>query len=229
MADPRTIVLPGNGTSVAAYNLSAGVSQYIQSIVATIDTSGSGDTTPLLTISEQSGAVVADVPQDDVIPGGGDGRATWALRLAGSGGGGGGGGTTAEETFRDTTGVSVAQGVTKRLPFVSVGGSALLDLTTPTFPTIVAAGTYAFSMRVFPTALGAVTYSVSGNLQVNMGADTQPSIVQTNFTPIAGGTPSLMLPFTRTLPAGTSMFVEVAQTNAAAQTLALAGLLARIA
>ena len=82
MAETRTIVLPGTGSSTASYALAPGVLQNIESVVATVDTSGSGDVTPVLTIAEQTGNVVADKQQQNAIAGGGSGRATWALGLA---------------------------------------------------------------------------------------------------------------------------------------------------
>ena len=83
MADPRTIIVPLTSPGqTATYRLAPGVTQYIQSVVATVDTSASGDVTPVLTISEQSGVVVGDKQQTNAITGGGSGRATWALGLA---------------------------------------------------------------------------------------------------------------------------------------------------
>ena len=64
MADPRTIQVPINTPAqTAEYQLAPGVLQYVESVVATVDTSGSGSVTPVLTIAEQSGVVVADKQQ----------------------------------------------------------------------------------------------------------------------------------------------------------------------
>lgn len=90
MPSPRTVVISpgasGPGQTLS-FSLAPNVLQYVESVVATIDATGSGDVTPVLTISEQSGVVVADKEQGRVITGGGSGRATWAHRLDDEGGG----------------------------------------------------------------------------------------------------------------------------------------------
>lgn len=68
-----------------SYELAPGLAQFVQSVYIEVDTSGSGDVSPTLTISEQSGVVIAKTQQGSVIDGGGSGSATWALRLAANG------------------------------------------------------------------------------------------------------------------------------------------------
>jgi len=80
-SEPRTIVLAGDGTSVASYRLAPGVLQYVQSVLAEVDASGAGPVRPTLRVSEQSGVVIATKRQGQPIPSGDTGTATWALRL----------------------------------------------------------------------------------------------------------------------------------------------------
>jgi hypothetical protein len=82
---PLTQLVAGNGQSSVSYQLPAGLFQYIQSVVATVDTSASGDVSPLLTIRDDADLVVADKQQGDTLDAGGSGRATWALRLTDEG------------------------------------------------------------------------------------------------------------------------------------------------
>lgn len=85
MAEPQTKVIGGDGTSTATYELAPGVFQYIESVLVEVDTSGSGDVQPTLTVQTTDGVPIADKQQDTPIDGGGSGRATWALRLSGNG------------------------------------------------------------------------------------------------------------------------------------------------
>jgi hypothetical protein len=82
VALPRTIVvgLESLGPQ-ATYQLAPGLAQYVQSVYAEVDTSGSGDVEATLTIREQAGVVIAKKRQGETIDGSGAGSATWALRL----------------------------------------------------------------------------------------------------------------------------------------------------
>jgi hypothetical protein len=84
---PRTIVLPGNGTQAATYVLPPGLLQYVQSVLVQVDATAAPAVRPTLSISEQSGVVIATKRQGEAIPAGDTGSATWALRLSDDGGG----------------------------------------------------------------------------------------------------------------------------------------------
>ena len=88
-AAPRTIVVQGNGTNSLAFEVPAGVDIAVQAVYAAIDASAAGNTTAELTVTEQSGVVIAKKRQADMIPAGGSGSATWALRLDDGGNGSG--------------------------------------------------------------------------------------------------------------------------------------------
>lgn len=81
MADPRTINIPGSGTDTQQYTLAPGLLQYVQAVYVEIDNTNGSDTRPVLTISEQSGVVIAKKRQGESVPGFDTGSATWALRL----------------------------------------------------------------------------------------------------------------------------------------------------
>jgi hypothetical protein len=81
MADPRTINQPGNGTATQQFELAPGLLQYVQAVYVDVDNSGGTATSPTLTVSEQSGVVIAKKQQGKTIDAGVTGSATWALRL----------------------------------------------------------------------------------------------------------------------------------------------------
>lgn len=82
MTDSRqTRVIGGNLTRTQSFELAPGILQYVQSVSVEIDTTASGDTTPLLTVKTQDGVPIADKAQGRAMTGGATGRATWALRL----------------------------------------------------------------------------------------------------------------------------------------------------
>ncbi len=91
MSNPRTIVIPGDGTSTGNYELAPGLVQYVQAVRIVVDNTGGADAHPNLSVSEQSGVVITDTPQSGTIPAGeADAAATWALRLTDDGDGSGG-------------------------------------------------------------------------------------------------------------------------------------------
>lgn len=80
--EPRTIQVGISGTnSVESYTLAPGLAQYVEAVYAEVDASGGGDVQPILTLSDQSGVVIAKKRQSETIPSGDTGSATWALRL----------------------------------------------------------------------------------------------------------------------------------------------------
>ncbi len=81
MSEPRTINLPGSGVDTQSYKLAPGLLQYVESVYVEVDNSAGGDARPTLTVSEQSGVVIAKKRQGEAIASGDTGSATWALRL----------------------------------------------------------------------------------------------------------------------------------------------------
>lgn len=80
MAEPRTIVVgSGNLGASASFEVPAGVRFDVEAVYVEVDASGGGATTAELTVSEQSGEVIAKKQQGRTISG--VGSATWALRL----------------------------------------------------------------------------------------------------------------------------------------------------
>lgn len=78
---PRTIIVPTNGTGSVSFTLPPGITLDLQSAFAVIDATGAGATTAELTISDQSGVVIAKKRQSETVDAGVTGSATWALRL----------------------------------------------------------------------------------------------------------------------------------------------------
>jgi len=81
VAQPRSINLPGSRARTQQYELAPGLAQYVQAVYVEVDNTAGSSTRPLLTLSEQSGVVIAKKRQDAPIPAGTSDSATWALRL----------------------------------------------------------------------------------------------------------------------------------------------------
>jgi len=81
VAQPRSINLPGSRARTQQYELAPGLAQYVQAVYVEVDNTTGSSTRPLLTLSEQSGVVIAKKRQDAPIPAGTSDSATWALRL----------------------------------------------------------------------------------------------------------------------------------------------------
>jgi hypothetical protein len=79
----------GNPGPSATFSIPADLVPFVDSVYAEIDNGAGSDATPTLEIRGPNGDTVAAIPQDDVVPGGDTGRATWALRLPGKKGRGG--------------------------------------------------------------------------------------------------------------------------------------------
>lgn len=80
-------LVTGTGTNSVTFTLPASPRYVVQSVVATINNAAGTDATATLTMKDTNGEVIAANAQDDPIPAGGTGTATFALRLAGNGGG----------------------------------------------------------------------------------------------------------------------------------------------
>lgn len=85
-------LVAGNGTNVATFPMPAGAPLVVESVVATINNSAGGDLSATLTIKDQSGEVIAEKRQNELIPAGASGTATWSLRDDDNGGTGTAGG-----------------------------------------------------------------------------------------------------------------------------------------
>src|SRR5437773_899612 len=78
---PLTGKTPGNGTGTLSYTI-PGSGLDVESVYADVDTSGAGGAvTAELTITDQSGVVIARKVQNTTIDAGIAGSATWALQL----------------------------------------------------------------------------------------------------------------------------------------------------
>lgn len=80
--DRQTRVIGGDGTDTLSYSLAPGLFQYVESVRAVIDNTGGGDAQAELEVATANGVVIATQKQDDAIPAGDTGGATFALRLA---------------------------------------------------------------------------------------------------------------------------------------------------
>lgn len=170
---PITSKVPGNGTGTLSWTV-PGDGLDVATVYASVDATGAGGAvTAELTITDQSGVVIARKVQGATIAAGGTGSATWGLRLDddGTGGGGGGGitlitstdgsitvtnpaGPTADlSTNPPPTAVEymtcgsglVGAGASAAVAWFHSAGAALVDYTNVNAPKVIAAGTYAWS------------------------------------------------------------------------------------
>src|SRR5437899_3027217 len=78
---PQTAQVPGNGTGTLTYTI-PGDGLDVESVYAIVDATGAGGVvTAELTITDQSGVVIARKPQVSTVTAGVTGSATWGLRL----------------------------------------------------------------------------------------------------------------------------------------------------
>lgn len=80
--EPRTIVVPGDGTGALTFTIPPGITLAVESVLAQVDATGAGGpVTATLSVLEQSGVVIANKRQGETVTKGVQGSATWALRL----------------------------------------------------------------------------------------------------------------------------------------------------
>jgi hypothetical protein len=208
-----TVVVGGNNTNSLSFLIPPGVVFDVQSVVASIDASGAGDTIPELEIFDKTGVVIATKRQGLPTPAGDTGLATWALRLDDE--------TKAGGAFT----AEVGHYVTQRINYQSVppntptylnwtyfDGTPLLDLTTPDDPTVLAAGFYLFFVTV------EVNVNVAGGtwgveLRINPGFPPHYALQTGDIDtfPIAGVTPTLEVSQAAQMAAGDDVQVRVGQ------------------
>jgi hypothetical protein len=83
--DAGSNLVQGRGTNSATFPMPNNVPLAVSSVLATINNAAGGDTTAELVVRDSSGEVIATKRQSEVIPAGGTGTATFALRLTDEG------------------------------------------------------------------------------------------------------------------------------------------------
>jgi hypothetical protein len=188
---PRTIVLPGNGTQQASYQLPPLLYQYIQSVYAEVDATAAPDVRPTLAVAEASGQVIAKKRQGESIPAGDNGSATWALRLTDEGVGGAGAISTIDSPD-GTIVVTNPSGPTTDLVVASIGahitggpGPTFLssaDTVTCTFTTTQWATPGMVNLGAFPTRIAITSPGLYVcHAQVEFDRDTVAAIYSAGF------------------------------------------------
>lgn len=140
---------------------------------ATFDgTAAASSFLPCVEVISDAGEVVARCPTDSAVAAGGSAEVTFAPFLRGTASSGPAPTTILQEFLADLSGpfgTLVNPGATALAPWSHLGGSTLLDLTTPTVPTYLAAGVYIFDCNFNVVPGGAVTAGtqMSANLTFN--------------------------------------------------------------
>lgn len=79
--DAGSNLVTGDGSNSLTFKLPGYPRYAVQSVAATVDNGAGGATTATLSMKDTNGEVIAKTPQDDVIPAGDTGTATFALGL----------------------------------------------------------------------------------------------------------------------------------------------------
>jgi hypothetical protein len=198
---PVTSKVPGNGTGTVSWTV-PGDGMDVETVYASVDATGAGGAvTAEITITDQSGVVIARKVQGSTITAGGTGSATWALRLDDETVGGGGGITSITSTdgsvtvtnpagpitnlavfkpstyeFLSSNTMTVTNGSSGAFTWSHTNGSSLMDLTNTTAPLVKVAGVYAIVCQISVTT----TFTAGGYAVVvlSMGDGTSSSQVQ---------------------------------------------------
>lgn len=80
-AQPDTDRQTGGNADSMVWTAPTGVLVNVESVVATIDTSGGSGSRPRITVRDPSGVIIAETRANGTIPSGTTDRATWSLRL----------------------------------------------------------------------------------------------------------------------------------------------------
>lgn len=174
---------PGNGTGTLSYTLTSDTFD-IESVYVAIDATGAaGPVTAELTISDQSGAVIARKTQGATVAAGGTGSATWALRLddestATSGS------VNAREAL-DHASANANPGQSQPIQFSHNSGSTLFDTTGShdVLPVCLADGIYAINCMLEMSGTHPDTSFWRATLQVHDAAALNP-VYSASYGPI---------------------------------------------
>ena len=164
-----TAKVPGAGTNTLSFTVPlAGLD--VESVVALVDASGAaGPITAELTITDQSGVVIANKPQVSTILNSGTGSATWALRLDDNAGG--------SSTIALLTGTSVTRSLTSQT--ITNALSTNLHFDTVVFDDLGWFNpTFADEIKVSLTGVYLVVYTTSWVYPAGGGFSIQTGIGQ---------------------------------------------------
>lgn len=191
----------GAGGSLAVYQVPGSALVSPVSVSSSFDGTGAaGAFIPCLTFKTQTGAIIARCPAPEVAAG-----ATAEVSWFPSVGGSSSTATTDHEGLNGSA-VNVANGAAKTFTWAYVLGSALLDLTVPTAPTIVTAGVYAISVCAHPSA----DLTAGGAWELELSPDTDIGLPPTALGTAAASTarprPYITVGMTWYLPAGTAIY-----------------------
>lgn len=148
MSDQVVRVLPEVTAAPADFPIPNAAEWALQVITATFDGTGAGGAfLPAVQIISPGGVIVATfADKNNPVSAGGSAEATFGPFLTGISGGGGGGGLTGQFARYTATPLTLLANATGRLPLSGPAfGPALLDISTPATPTVIASGIYAFS------------------------------------------------------------------------------------
>jgi hypothetical protein len=198
---PVTSKVPGNGTTTLSWTV-PGDGMDVETVYASVDATGAGGAvTAEITITDQSGVVIARKVQGTTIAAGGTGSATWALRLDDETLGGSGGVTSITSAdssvtvtnpagpivdlavfkpstyeFLSSNTMTVTNGSAGSFTWSHTNGSSLMDLTNTTAPLVKVAGVYAIVCQVrVTTVFTAGGYAV---VSLSLGDGTASNQVQ---------------------------------------------------
>lgn len=179
----RTIRVGITGTSATeSYTLAPGLAQYVEAVYIEVDNTSGQDTSPLLTISEQAGVVIAKKRQGDVIDAAATGSATWALRLSDESASGAVAHPVGFYTAAPNGGNPVPSGThtaSMALTFAGAGGGVdLLDtsvLGSPVQWAVKTPGVYGFLARIAVDPHPAAAWPAGNSVQFDLTPFNDPA------------------------------------------------------
>jgi hypothetical protein len=172
---PRTVVVPGAGGNSLSFAIPPGVEFDVESVLAAVDTAAAGATFGELSISDQSGVVIATKRQGLPIPGGSSGTETWALGLNDEDAGAAAGFPNLPYAVASTNTVSIPIGVVGTFIFPDLIN---FDTNEPTVYTHDSTGGGGHSGGIFIQAAGRYLAFAKATFEDPAGAPVEPAASQ---------------------------------------------------
>ena len=230
-APPYLFGQQGSQPAPFEYDVPASLEVVPTAATATFDGTGaSGDFLACLSFYSQAGNLLSRVFPTAKVTAGDVAQVSYAP-FPGGMTSGGGGGTTGFEQIYDATGVSISAGNSASLPWKFSDGDTLLDLTTATAPTVIAAGEYAIT-TIMRKAVGgglAPDGTLFGGV-LTIPAINPPQFLEGNFVwkNTGGNVPGLTMSVTKPFAAGDVLIYTGDNNSAVTVFLALAAYVTRL-
>jgi hypothetical protein len=168
--DDLQVLVTGNATAPATFTVPGNGQIRPKAVFASYDGTGAGgDFVPALKVTSDGGELVCVCPCATTVTAGASADVSWFQGLAATGGGSGVvtlGNKTG--TYGSAVGANIASGANADLDWTHSGGDAVLDVSTPTQPSIIVAGLYWVGISIQGSGFGA-SKSLAGTFTTSYG------------------------------------------------------------